>query len=283
MTAGQTNLLKSWEEKEEILSDGGRVMSFTIGGDRHVMAILAAVVDRYQAVTERRRPTLEELEKLVGEKVTLIQAGDNMLGGGILVAQEGKLFTGNRTGRLAIMPKGARSKGYVLKPEEVLDVFPGYDTAQAVELVGKVRSHFPQVRALTQERLKELPTNSETLSLCMFGTYVMPWGKQADALYLASEYWPEDDIVEGVVLLRGENGVSENGSTYGEQLLRQHLMGEVVGFQPVSFAEGIHFCNLTFDEAYEQIMEALASPEETCPECGQPDNCGDCTHERVIA
>lgn len=255
MTAGQTNLLKSWEVREEALSDGHIVRSFTIGGDRHSMAILGAVVDRYNVLTDRRRPEPEALERMVGEKVTLIQAGTNALGGGILVAQEGKLFIGDRTGRLAIMPKGARSKGYVVKPEDVLDVFPGYDTAQAVELVGKVRSHFPELRELTLDRLKELPTNSETLSLGMFGTYVMPWGKQADALYLASEYIPGDDIVEGVLLLRGENGVSEYGSGYGEDFLRGHTLGEIVGFEPISFAEGLHLCELSFDEAYEQIMD----------------------------
>lgn len=252
MTAGQTNLLKSWEEKESTLPGGGRVTSFTIGGDRHVMAILAAVIDRYNEVTGRPRPTEKELFDLVGQKVTLIQAGQNMLGGGILAAQEGKLFTSSRGG-YGILPKGARKKGYRVKPEETLDVLMGYSTAEAVELVQRVRSRFPQLKALTQDRLKELPTNSETLSLCMFGSYRMPDATQTDALYLASEYWPQEDIIEGVVLLRPSVGVSENGSAYGRQFVNG-LFGEVVGFEPISFAEGIHLCNLDFEEAYEQVI-----------------------------
>ena len=250
--SGQTNLLTSWEEKEESLEGGFKVTRIHFGGDRHVMAILGAVVDRYNALTERRRPTSEQLHDLIGQKVTLIRTGENMLGSGLLVAQEGKLFESSRG--FGILPKGARSKGFVVKEELVLDVLPGYDTAQAEELVRKVRSHFPQVREFTRDRLAELPTNSETLSLALFGKYAMPWGSQADALYLASEYWPTDDIVEGVVLLRGENGVSENGSRYGDQLLHHDTLGEIVGFEPISFAEGIHLCNLDFEEAYEQVV-----------------------------
>lgn len=252
MTAGQTNLLKSWEEKEAALPGGGSVVSFSIGGDRHAMAILAAVTDRYHVLSGRTKPSTEDLDLLIGEKVTLIQAGENMLGGNLLVSQEGKLVCGSYG--YGIMPKGARTKGFKVKPESLLDVLPGYDTERAVEIVGKVRSHFPKLEPLTQERFKELPTNSETLSLCMFGTYVMPWGRQTDALYLAAEYYPEDDVIYGVVLLRDENGVSEHGSVYGLELLRHHLMGEVEGFEPISFAEGIHLCNLPFDEAYEQVV-----------------------------
>ena len=249
--SGSTNLLTSWEEKEERLSSGSVVRSFNIGGDRHVMAILAAVVDRYNVLSERERPTEEMLYDLVDHKVTLIQHGENMLGGGLLVAQEGKLFIGSSG--FGILPKGARRHGFRVRPENVLDLFPGYSTAAAVEMVAKVRSHFPILKPLTLERLKELPTNSETLSLCMFGSYQMPDSTQADALYLASEYWPNDDILEGVVLLRPETGISENGSAYGRQFLNG-LFGEVEGFEPISFAEGLHLCNLDFEEAYEQVL-----------------------------
>jgi hypothetical protein len=250
--SGQTNLLTSWEAKEESLEGGFRVTRIHFGGDRHVMAILGAVVERYNVLSERPRPNEDDLKLLIGSKVTLIRTGENMLGSNMLVAQEGKLFEGS--GGMGILPKGARSKGFRVQPEYVLDVLPGYDTAQAEELVGKVRSHFPQVQALTQERLAELPTNSETLGLCMFGTYRMPWGSQTDALYLASEYFPTDDIVQGIVLLRGENGVSEHGSVYGQDLLRTHVFGEVVGYEPITFGEGIALCDLPFDAAYERLL-----------------------------
>lgn len=248
----QTNLLTSWEEREESLEGGFKVTRIHFGSDRHMMAIVAAVVEQYNFLAQRPRPSEDDLHLLVGNKVTLVTTGENMLGCGLLTAQEGKLFT--TASGFGILPKGARSKGFRVNPDKVLDVFPGYDTASAAEMAKRVREHFPQVRQFTQERLNELPTNSETLSLALFGTYAMPWGKQTDALYLASEYCPTDDIVEGVVLLRGEKGVSEHGSRYGDQLLYHDTLGEIVGFEPISFAEGLHLCELDFEEAYEQVV-----------------------------
>ncbi|HSE44245.1 MAG TPA: hypothetical protein VLA89_02840 [Gemmatimonadales bacterium] len=255
MKAGQTNLLTAWEEKEEHFSTG-TVVRIAVGGDRHQTAILSAVADRYNVLAERPKPTVEELEALVGQKVTLVETGENMFGGGLLVAQEGKLLSGSYG--FGILPKGARTKGFKVQSERVLDVFPGYATEEAVQLVGKVRRHFPQVSELTYDRLKELPTNSETLGLCMFGSYRMPDSTQTDALYLASEYWPEDDIVEGVVLLRPEHGTSEHGSAYGRQFVQGNF-GEVIGYEPISFAEGLHLCNLDFEEAYDQIIGKLVA------------------------
>ena len=257
MSAGQTNLLTSWEEQEESLEGGFRVTRISIGGDRHAMAILAAVVEQYNFLAERPRPSEDDLHLLVGNKVTLVRTGENMVGGGLFVAQEGKLFA--TPSGLGILPKGARSKGFRVQPEKVLDVFPGYDTDSAIEVVGRVRSYFPQVRQLTQERLEEMPSQygetSHALGLCLFGTYRMPDGHQTDALVLMGEYDKENDIVDGgVVLLRPSVGVSEHGSAYGRDLLHTHVLGEVVGYEPISFAEGIELCNLEFEEAYRRVI-----------------------------
>lgn len=251
--SGQTNLLTSWEETEEKLEGGFKVTRIAIGGDRHVMAVLGAVIEQYNFLAERERPSEEDLLRLVGSKVTLVRTGENMFGGGLLVAQEGKLF--ESASGLGILPKGARSKGFRVKPELVLDVFPGYDTESAIELVARVRAHFPKTRALTQERLEEMPSQSETLGLCLFGTYRMPDGQQTDALVLMGEYDRENDIVDtGVVLLRPEVGVSEHGSAYGRDLLHAHMLGEVMGYEPISFAEGIALCDLPFEAAYERVL-----------------------------
>jgi hypothetical protein len=255
--SGQTNLLTSWEEKESRHEDGSVWTSFSIGGDRHAMAIMNAVVGRYNFLAQRERPSEEDLNLLVGSKVTLIRTGENMLGGGLLVAQEGKLFAS--ASGLGLLPKGARTKGYRVKPSTVLDVLPGYDSTGAIELTRRVREHFPKVTPLTRETLEGLPTNSETLSLCLFGTYQMPDSAQVDALYLASEYWPTDDIVEGLVLLRPQHGVSEHGSRYGDQLIHHDVLGVVEGFEPISFAEGLHLCELDFDEAYAQVVGKLVA------------------------
>ena len=248
MSAGQTNLLTSWEEEEETLEGGFRVIRVSASGERHKTAITAAVVDRYNAILGRPRPQDEELYAMSGQKVTLIQAGENIFGGQLLNAHEGKLVTGDFG--LGIIPKGARTKGFKVNPERVLDVIPGYETEQALEFVKKVRQHFPKLKPLTQDRLDEMPSSSESLSLCVFGSYRMPDSVATDALVLMSEYDKENDIVDGgVVLLRPEYGVSEHGSVYGRQLLSSN-MGEVVGFDPISFSDGIKLCELDFDEAF---------------------------------
>lgn len=249
--SGSTNLLASWEEQEEETRGAFRVTRISVGGDPHVRAILDAVVDRYNAVSGRERPSAEDLQALIGQKVTLVRTGENMFGSGILNAQEGKLFESSRG--LGILPKGARSKGFVVNPEKVLDVFPGYDAAGPSEMVRKVRDHFPILQPLTQERFNELPAESSTLSLCMFGSYRMPDSTAAGSIYLATNYLREDDIIEGVLLIRPEHGVSEHGSVWGQQLLRSSF-GEVVGFEPISFAEGLELCNLDFDFAYECLL-----------------------------
>ena len=249
-------LLTSWEEQEEKLEGAFRVIKIS-SGDPHTRAIFGAVVDRYNVVADRPRPTLEDLTALVGEKVTLVTHGDNFMGGGLAKAEEGKLFLSSRGGgALGILPKGKRTQGLRVTPENVLDVFPGYATADATEMMRKVRSAFPTLKALTQDRLLELPPSSNTLDLCLFGTYRMPDGQQSDAIVLAGEYsGEEDDIVDGgVCLLRPEVGISEHGSFYGRDLLGLHVLGEVVGYQPISFAEGLALCELPFEAAYERLL-----------------------------
>jgi hypothetical protein len=81
----------------------------------------------------------------------------------------------------------------------------------------------------------------------------MPDSTATDALYLVSNYLREDDIIEGVLLIREEHGFSEHGSIWGRQLLGGNF-GEVVGYQPISFAEGLALCELPFDAAYERLL-----------------------------
>lgn len=245
-----TNLLTSWEERQESWGDGHTVVSFSVGGDAHAQAILDAVVDRYNVLTNRPRPSEEDLIELIGEKVTIVQTGGNVMGAGLINAQEGKLFEGQ--GGLGILPKGARSKGFRVDPRKVLDVLPGYSTEEAAKLVRAARDHFPVVKPLTQERLNELPANSDTLSLCVFGTYPMPDTPAPGSIYLVSNYMSEDDIIEGVLLIRPEYGVSEHGSVWGRALARGRF-GEVVGYDPISFAEGLRLCNMEFDEAHYMV------------------------------
>ena len=250
-------LLTSIVEEEMYGTPGLR--SFKLSGEPHAAAIVGAVTANYHRITGRERPNEETLTALIGEKVTLILGGENMLGSGMLVGREGRLFPGSRGG-VAILPKGKRSKGYVVDPSRVVDVLPGWDIAQAQANVAEVRSRYPLLRNLTQERLNSLPRNSETCSLAVFGAH--PFGG-ADCLWMIGEYWPEDDICDtSVLLIRPEFGTSEHGSVYGQELLRMRQVGEVIGFEPIPFADAIKLCSLDFDEAFETVMctaGALAS------------------------
>lgn len=255
MSDATTTLLKSWEEKTHS-EDGFLVTSFS-SGDPHTRAIFGAVRDRYNAITGRPQPTEDEVRELAGQKVTLVRAGENMIGGEMIVATEGTIFIGVSHGNpLAIKPKRNRTRGLRLDLTNVLDVIPGYSTAIAQGYVDEVRAHFPQVREITQERLLELPRSwdEQMITFCAFGEYRLPDCRATDAIVMFAEYDDVNDILDsGVVLVRPEFGVSEHGSMYGRDLLR-FSMGEVIGFQPITFSEAVALCDLDFDEAFEQVM-----------------------------
>lgn len=258
--SGSTNLLSPWEEKEADTSTPG-IRSFTISvqGDGHAQAIINAVVDNYEALSGRPKPTLEDLQEMMDEKVTLVQAGETQFGAGLLKAQEGRLVDGQKEGTVGIMPKGARSKGFRINPDRILDVFPGYATARAKAMVDAVRAHFPLVTEITRERLEQLPEydydgdTAQEITLCAFGTWRMPEGTASDAIQLIATYDRENDICDGgVLLIRPEIGFSEHGSCYGHQIM--HNFGEVVGFEPITFKRALELCDMDFDEAYAAVI-----------------------------
>ena len=257
MSNADTNLMNGIVEEK---TDFGT--SFKLSGEPWANALTAAVVANYTRVTERPRPTEEDLVSKIGQKVTLVLAGENMLGSQGMTAREGTLFAGSKTG-LAILPKGKRSKGYVVDPKNVLDIFDGYNTLAAIGTTAEVRATYPNLRNLTPERLASLPGEGEmgdeiTLSLAVFGTWRMPWAVATDAIWLIGEYWPEHDICDrGVLLIRPEHGVSEHGSVYGQQLLRGNV-GVVVDFTPIPYGEAIALCDADFDEASAAVFGRVA-------------------------
>ena len=262
MSNADTNLLTGIvEEERESYTEGFTVRSFKLSGEPYANAIVNIVIENYNRITERARPTEEELREKVGQKVTLIRGGTNMLGSGILNAIEGKLVeteTG-QVGRLAILPKGARTKGYLVDPAKVVDVLDGYSTADAQELVSTVRSYYPKLQNLTQERLEQLPgegSDTDTLSLALLGEWRLPDAQAVDCIWLIGEYWPEDDICDrSVLLIRPEHGTSEHGSCYGRQLVGSNATGEIVGFEPISYRHAIELCFVDFDEASREIFD----------------------------
>lgn len=248
MSDAETTLLAAWEERRE-----GSFVTISLAGDGHCAAIVNAVNGHYNRISGRPKPTYEDLYDLIGEKSTLLVGGQNQFGASMIKAREGTIFAA-AGGQLGHLPKRKRTNGIRVNVDSVLDVFPGYATEQAARHVSEVRAHFPQLTKITQERLDAMPAQSETLSLCIFGTYRLPDSTATDALILMAEYDKENDIIDtGVLLIRPECGISEHGSQYGRNILNG-AFGEVVGYEPISFREGIELCNVDFDEAYARVI-----------------------------
>lgn len=262
MSDATTTLLTSWGEREEESLGNGMVAIKLDSGKPHTRAIFRAVKARYNEFTGRERPGEEDVRELVGQKVTLVRSGENMLGGEMIVATEGTIFVGSSHGRpLAIKPKRNRTNGLRLDLTNVLDVIPGYSTSTAQDFVDMTRGSLPKLKEITKERLLELPRSwdNEQITFCAFGTHRLPGSEQADAICMFAEYDDENDILDtGVVLVRPSHGVSEHGSMYGQQLLAG-LWGEVVGFQGMTFSEAIKLCELDFEEAYLEVMARVKS------------------------
>lgn len=260
MSNADTNLLSGLVENEmESHTPGFRTIK--LSGEPYANAMTNVVVENYNRITGRERPSLDELTAKIGEKITLLRTGENMLGSSILNAIEGKLFESSRGG-LGILPKGARSKGFKVDEARVVDVLDGYSTAQAQELTRSVRECYPELQNLTKERLEQLPgegTETETLSLALLGEWRMPDSRAVDAIWLIGEYWPEDDICDrSVLLIRPEHGFSEHGSCYGRQLLQSRALGEIVGFPGISFRDAFALCDIDFDEASKAVFDLVA-------------------------
>src|SRR4051812_30915318 len=92
-----TTLLDSYDAKTETRG-GMTTVSFSLSGDPHKAAIVNAVSDAYPR-------TDVDLETLVGEKVTFLFGGENMMGAAGIKTEDATVFRGSRGG-LAWLPKG---------------------------------------------------------------------------------------------------------------------------------------------------------------------------------
>lgn len=235
---------------------GMTVTSFNPSGDPHAAAIVHAVMWDYHQVTERPEPTRESLEALAGHKVSMLRTGENMFGAGSIGSTEGTIVMSR--GRLAFMHKGARTNGFLLDPDKVLDVEEGYGKTDFLTgLVHQVRATFPVLEELTQEHLDALPEeapNPAQIGLVVFGSWRGPDVRSPGAVWLLHSYMHEDDIAEGYLLVRPEHGESEHGSIYGRQLL--HVGGRVVNPPAMSFAQAMDLGSLDYHKALAQIVGA---------------------------
>lgn len=246
-------VLSSLVEKTEPGSTPGiMVTSFKMSGETY----MAAIVDAVAAAYVEEHPFDEgRLAELDGKPVTLLRTGRSEFGVTAIRVQQGKLFKEGR----AVLPKGKRKNGFRLDPDTVLDLIEGYNhDGELRERVAQIRERFPETKELTKDRLRELPpieARSDVCTLAVFGSWHGPEGSVPGAVWLIHSYDPEDDIVEGVLLVGGY-AESEHGSIYGDQLLR--MGGEIVGFTQISLADALDLTHVDVDEAI-PIVKGLAA------------------------
>lgn len=255
-TKHNTTILSSIVETTE--DDRGiSIVSFSLTGEPYAAAMVDAVRADYHGVTGRAPVTEAELVGLNGRKVTLLRTGESMYGAGSIQFDEGTIFLGTG-GVPAYLPKGKRTKGLRLRPEGLLDIELGYGKgSQLAERVAKVKATFPEVEKLTRDHLLALPEEAPSpaqIGLVVFGTWPGPDVRSPGAIWLLHSYMPDDDIAEGYLLVRPEDGVSEYGSIYGRQLLR--VGGRVVNPPAMSFAEAMDLGALDYHKALAQITGA---------------------------
>lgn len=119
---------------------------FRLGGEPHVRAYVASVV------AQIGRPDESVLKEAAAEcrRVTLLLSRAPHR----VEVREVRLFEGSRG--LGMLPKGARSKGFVLHPQRVLAVYDGWGDKQREEALGLFQAcanTVPVVRELTREDL----------------------------------------------------------------------------------------------------------------------------------
>lgn len=190
-------------------------------------------------------PTAQELEQLDGKRVTLMLAGETMLGARVVVARPGTIFGGGT----AILPKGRRKNGYVIDPSKVVALTEGYDPSPLVELY---QSHsVGDTAEASTDLFSKLPHRGETCSLAVVVNWEVCGTRAPGCMWLCHSYMADDDIVEGMFVVPSNTGlVSEHGSVYGRQLI-DRAAAVLTGAKPVSFSDAINLDSLK--DAYEAI------------------------------
>lgn len=252
-----TMLLSSMTQEPVESGPGSTVIRLTPGGDPPHAALVDAVIDRWQFGDEVAHMTdsdkEDELRARADEKVTVITWGENMFGARMIKAHEGRVK--DVGGRLAWMPKGARTRGFYLNAGKVLAWYDGWNTDLAAEGNRIVTEFFPKLEPLTLDDLLALPSSSDERNhpkLAVFGTN--PIFEAPSCVWLIGSYDPDDDIVDdSVLLIDSRFGVSEHGSSYGQQLLR-FPVGVITGWKGCTFREALRLCDVSHEEALRTVF-----------------------------
>lgn len=237
-----TTALSGLNPQTRTTDNGVTVTEYSLTGD----ANRNVLVDTVAALFRDLPPTL-----VYDEPVTILQYGRTVFGVPIIDVAEGRLFP--RDGYVAFLPKGARTRAFRLKTENILAVARGF--RQGDRLQGHVDSYvnaLPLAGPLTQEHLNALPSRGRTCTLAAVGTSPFFDGP-LPGIWLLHSYLAEADIAEGVfVVPDGYGAVTEHGSVYGRDLLRR--FAKVEGSISVPLSDALDY---TFGRACRVAKETV--------------------------
>lgn len=222
--------------------DGVTVTEYLATGDDARNALVKTVAALFRDLP----PTL-----IYDTPVTILQYGETMFGAPLIDCAEGRLFP--RDGYVAFLPKGARTRAFRLKTENILAVARGFGQGDRLkEHVDSYVNALPHAGPLTQEHLNALPSRGRTCTLAAVGTSPF-FGATLPGIWLVHSYLAEADIAEGVfVVPDGHGAVTEHGSVYGRDLLRR--FAKVEGSISVPLSDALDY---TFGRACRVAKETV--------------------------
>ena len=250
-------VLTSVTERPEEADGAFAVVRIDVGGDPGEAATIRRVIDDYASVTGRAAPDAAAMCALADRQVSVLMHGANMLGAPLVTAECGRVFV-TRAGHPALLPKGSRKNGIRLSEDKVLDIEDGYGSiAPLRERVRAVRGHYPSgFEPLTEERLRSLPRErSGTVGLVLFGT--LPGFGVAGAIWLLTDYEPDDDIANGVLVVPPGAATSEHGSVWGRDLFGRYSV--VPSFRACTFGDAVGWCGIEHEgwDGYRRVLREL--------------------------
>lgn len=169
----------------------------------------AADNNRKVGLLRKHRDSITGAQRVLAEEVTMVRAGD---------------------GRLAYLRKGARSRGTIVQPDDVLDMRDGWN-GSGDELTAAYRqsaSEVPPMQQIDQTDLDGVPEADPNepppsdVALTVFGTHPGFQGgndRTAGCVWFVTDYDKKNDIANGYMWASSDSGLySEHGSVTGKQL-----------------------------------------------------------------
>lgn len=192
-------------------------------------ARVAATVDSW----ERPHDVLDRLNQGCNDnvKVTLLRTSRSRFGEATRVTVEEVTLARGSRGEAGYLPKGRRTNGILVQPDDVLDIRAGWGKT-STSLKADWLNHATTVPApteLTQADLDALPDADpdrpppSQVALTVFGTHPgfgsSGEGRTPGCVWFITDYDRENDIANGYMWAPAHNGLaSEHGSVYGKQL-----------------------------------------------------------------